>query len=440
MAASVLLDGGTVIVASKNHQALDAVEERLGDIAPDVPFLSRTLDPKREIDVSISDVLQELVSADSPPAGSVYDSYEIDRIRALAFERAGGLDALEEKARLECDIAELLDLIERRERSSSEGEAPVEAEPGREGRDAGFWARVWLAIRGIFQRDARPQGAATVAEKPASEMSLPELRAKLAELRQRSASLALDADVLALADQIQESMLKILPAELRRRVRLSEDKRQALADAKDDHDFQGAGPLPGSIVRMVLEYRPLWLVSVLGTAKRVPLDDGLFDLVIFDEASQCDIASAMPLFARAKRAVVVGDDRQLSFIPQLGRAQDRNLMQAQGLPVKGMGRFAQSLRSLFDFALRVPNVPRVTLRHQYRSAGPIVDYISKTFYGGELVVAQPPRRGQGSAKCQAGYRVDACSCPRHSEQRQHQQGRGACGCVRSQETAGRSGV
>lgn len=185
-------------------------------------------------------------------------------------------------------------------------------------------------------------------------------------------------------------MLKILPAELRRRVRLSEDKRQALADAKDDHDFQGAGPLPGSIVRMVLEYRPLWLVSVLGTAKRVPLDDGLFDLVIFDEASQCDIASAMPLFARAKRAVVVGDDRQLSFIPQLGRAQDRNLMQAQGLPVKGMGRFAQSLRSLFDFALRVPNVPRVTLRHQYRSAGPIVDYISKTFYGGELVVAQPP--------------------------------------------------
>jgi very-short-patch-repair endonuclease len=390
MAASVLLEGGTVMVASKNHQALDAVEDRLGGIASDVPFLLRTLDPKREIDVSFADVLQELISADSSPVNSAYDSYDVEQIRALAFERAGALDALEEKARLECDIAELVEHVERREHYASERGTAAKEKSKREERSAKFWARVWLAICGLFQGGARPEEAKSVEVKPPSEMSLPELRAKLVELRGRSKSLVLDADAIALADQIQELVLKVLPSALKRRVRLSEEERLALTEAKDDYEFQGKGPLPSSIARMLLEHRPLWLVSVLGTPKRVPLDDGLFDLVIFDEASQCDIASAMPLFARAKRAVVVGDDRQLSFIPQLGRAQDRNLMQAQGLPVNNMGRFAQSRLSLFDFALRVPHVPRVTLRHQYRSAGPIVDYISNTFYGGELVVAQPP--------------------------------------------------
>ena len=66
-------------------------------------------------------------------------------------------------------------------------------------------------------------------------------------------------------------------------------------------------------------------------------------------------------------------------------------MRAQGLPVAKMGRFAQSRRSLFDFASRVPEAQRVTLRHQYRSAGPIVDYISENFYGGQLQTSYDPR-------------------------------------------------
>lgn len=118
---------------------------------------------------------------------------------------------------------------------------------------------------------------------------------------------------------------------------------------------------------------------MLGSPRRIPFYGGLFDLLIFDEASQCDIATVVPVFARAKRALVVGDDRQLSFISQLDRYQDRNLMQVQRLPVSKMVRFAQSSRSLFDFASRVPGARRITLRHQYRSAGPIVDYIRETF-------------------------------------------------------------
>ncbi|MGB0440970.1 MAG: DEAD/DEAH box helicase, partial [Paracoccaceae bacterium] len=55
-------------------------------------------------------------------------------------------------------------------------------------------------------------------------------------------------------------------------------------------------------------------------------------------------------------------------------------------------RFAQSRRSLFDFATRAPQARRITLRHQYRSAGPIVDYISDTFYGGQLETSYDPNQ------------------------------------------------
>ena len=52
---------------------------------------------------------------------------------------------------------------------------------------------------------------------------------------------------------------------------------------------------------------PLWSVSNLSARSALPLVPGLFDLVIIDEASQCDIPSIVPLLARSKRAVLAGD-------------------------------------------------------------------------------------------------------------------------------------
>ncbi|MFD1807559.1 AAA domain-containing protein [Gemmobacter lanyuensis] len=67
MAASVLMAGGSVLVASKNHQALDAVQDRLGGLAPEAPFVVRTLDPSGEVDRSFSTVLRDLVQGDTGP-------------------------------------------------------------------------------------------------------------------------------------------------------------------------------------------------------------------------------------------------------------------------------------------------------------------------------------------------------------------------------------
>ena len=394
MAASVLMDGGTVVVASKNHQALDAVEERLGSLAPELPFLVRTLDPAREIDRSAEQVLSDMLKDSSARARPI-DAELASRVGTLTRERHSAIEILNRRNDLECEIAELVERIAARERLAASDDRPAdEREPA-----PGLLLRLWRAIITVFgkQPDPSPRLDGTALSEGAP---LSRLQARLAALRKERDALRAAGDPVALTSDIAKVVTAVLPAALSSRVALREDERQVLDDSLADHEFHGGRAFPSDLTRAVLQHRPLWLASVLGTPKRIPLDDGLFNLVIFDEASQCDIASALPLFARAKRAVVVGDDRQLSFIPQLGQAQDRNLMKAQGLPTAGMGRFAQSRQSLFDFAKRVPGAPRVLLRHQYRSAGPIVDYISDTFYGGQLTTSYDP----GSIRPPAGQK------------------------------------
>jgi very-short-patch-repair endonuclease len=386
MAASVLLKGGTVLVASKNHQALDAVEDRLGGLAADLPFLVRTLDPQREIDRSLVQVMADLLN-DAGQRVRPIDAEVMAHVSALSADRRRALDRFARHAELECEIAALVERIAARARFATIEQArprQVDDPPPR------LFIRLWRAIAALLHNSPKPHVAAQREPLPEGAPTAA-LQARLATLRIERDALADIDDPVRLTEDIAKLAAAVLPAVLSHAVALREDQRQALENARADFQFHGERHLPFDVTQAVLAHRPLWLASVLGTPKRIPLEAGLFDLVIFDEASQCDIASALPLFARAKRAVVVGDDRQLSFVPQLGQAQDRNLMKAQGLPNFGMGRYAQSRQSLFDFAKRVPNVPRVLLRHQYRSAGPIVDYISETFYGGQLTTSYDPK-------------------------------------------------
>lgn len=382
MAASVLMRGGSVLVASKNHQALDAVEDRLGSMAPDVPFVVRTLDPAREIDTSFDDVLKGLVHGDSGAGGRGVLPGDLADLLRLAGKRSDGLERHDRRAALEMAIAEVLDRIERREKL---GNVAPQADTTQPAEATSLWKRILAFLRTLLFGRGAPLDD---ADRP---RSLPELRDELAALRAERDGIGEIPDLLKMSDQLADAATRLLSPLMAQVVAPTEDARLALAELADIREISGdRQPMTGDLSRAILRHRPLWLASVLGTGKRVPLNAGLFDLVIFDEASQCDIASAMPLFVRAKRAVVVGDDRQLSFIPQLGLAQDRNLMLAQGIDPTRMGGMAQSKRSLFDCVSRVRDVPRITLRHQYRSDGEIVEYISNTFYGGALVVAQPP--------------------------------------------------
>ncbi|TDL84486.1 AAA domain-containing protein [Meridianimarinicoccus aquatilis] len=390
MAASVLADGGSVLVASKNHQALDAVEDRLGSLAPDVPFAIRTLNPNDEADTGFKDALKKLIDSENVTRNASVDDFALGELKSNAIARSEVVSVIDKITELECEISDILDRIQVREdRGRPDNQDSEDVEPRQS-----LLLRFVSWFESLFAK--RPPKVAPVTDHSSSRrgMNLKELHGALAEKRSERDALGTPDDPIALGEKIREATEKLLPRILSARTHLPEDERREIAELYDDWAFDGGrGHPPSDLSRVLISHRPLWLASILGTPRRIPLDDGLFDLVIFDEASQCDIATAVPLLARAKRAVVVGDDRQLSFIPQLGQAQDRNLMQAQGLPVARMGRFAQSRRSLFDFASRVSVADnRITLKHQYRSAGPIVDYISENFYGNQLQTSYDPRR------------------------------------------------
>lgn len=63
---------------------------------------------------------------------------------------------------------------------------------------------------------------------------------------------------------------------------------------------------PGGLLDVV----PVWLLSPETMAVLFPRE-ALFDLVIFDEASQCTVEAGLPVLLRARRVIVAGDEKQM---------------------------------------------------------------------------------------------------------------------------------
>jgi len=61
---------------------------------------------------------------------------------------------------------------------------------------------------------------------------------------------------------------------------------------------------------LLLELKPCWVMSPLVVSQVLP-GERLFDVVVFDEASQIRPADAVPAIARGERLVLAGDERQL---------------------------------------------------------------------------------------------------------------------------------
>jgi very-short-patch-repair endonuclease len=142
-----------------------------------------------------------------------------------------------------------------------------------------------------------------------------------------------------------------------------------------------------SLFPKVTEILPCWAVTSLSARRRLPFDAGLFDLVVIDEASQCDIASALPLLLRARRAVIIGDPLQLKHVSTVAAQQDRMLIAAHGL-AEGSAAWAYSVNSLFDLARSLcRHEDIVNLRDHHRSHRDIITFSNRHFYRGGLRVA-----------------------------------------------------
>jgi very-short-patch-repair endonuclease len=203
--------------------------------------------------------------------------------------------------------------------------------------------------------------------------------------------------LMALNQRIMEysqDLFKELPSVLDE---LTEFEKQEMVEFKgsvsvlDSKDASGAFQLQtrklwSRAMPVIMKHFPLWAVTNLSAASRLPFQPGMFDYVIIDEASVCDIPSALPLLARAKRAVIVGDPAQLQHVTKISVDRERDILIRNNLLKNGIGRFTHRENSLYHLAASASKSSPHLLREHYRCHEQIADYFNQTFYGGRLRV------------------------------------------------------
>ncbi|MGJ8660780.1 MAG: AAA domain-containing protein [Bacteroidota bacterium] len=136
----------------------------------------------------------------------------------------------------------------------------------------------------------------------------------------------------------------------------------------------------------IVKIFPIWLANLSELNSVLPLQKELFDLVIIDESTQCDVASALPALYRAKRAVVVGDPNQLRHYSFISKQQQRDLRKKYNLPEDKIYDYRN--RSLLDiFLSKIQSQDQVSfLREHYRSTPSIIEFSNQHFYGNQLEI------------------------------------------------------
>ena len=148
-----------------------------------------------------------------------------------------------------------------------------------------------------------------------------------------------------------------------------------------------------ALVPRALSALPVWSITNLSARGTLPLVDGLFDLVVIDEASQCDAASALPLLVRGKRAMVIGDERQLPHITTLGEQREGAIAARYGLGPDDLATFGYRANSCFGVALSRLARPAIMLDLHFRSHPAVVEFSNQRFYVGRMTMcgtARPP--------------------------------------------------
>jgi len=140
---------------------------------------------------------------------------------------------------------------------------------------------------------------------------------------------------------------------------------------------------------------PCWIMPHYRISESLPAEFGCFDLVIIDEASQSDL-TALPALLRAKKVLIVGDDKQVS--PEgvgLEEQKVRHLMTRylQDQVETYRPQFSPE-RSLYDLFKVVFAQNAVMLKEHFRCVPAIIEYSKREFYNHELRPLRLPRTSE----------------------------------------------
>ena len=127
---------------------------------------------------------------------------------------------------------------------------------------------------------------------------------------------------------------------------------------------------------------PCFMMSPLSVAQYLPVDQALFDVVVFDEASQITVWDAVGSIARGKQVIVVGDPKQMPPSNFFNRADD---------DPDGDIEMEGDLDSILEQMLAA-SIPSRTLLLHYRSRHEsLITFSNDRYYDNELVTFPSPQ-------------------------------------------------
>ncbi len=166
-------------------------------------------------------------------------------------------------------------------------------------------------------------------------------------------------------------------AELRRRVSSRGTHALRLRQVLElGRGVEGGDPL--------LDLRPVWMASP-ETVAQIFGRESTFDIVVFDEASQCRLEEALPVIMRARRVVIAGDPKQL---PPSRFFEDSSLAESNSDDIEtDQDLFEQQQSEVEDLLSASLNLDlqQTYLDVHYRSRNAdLIAFSNEQFYGSRL--------------------------------------------------------
>ena len=422
LVAHLIANGKTVLVASRMDKAVDVVSERLNELgAPFLALRAGRLNYQRELSMQLQDLLANKVDLDEDAENSILcDVSDMENLlKAIADleKKCEKIIKLEEQWN---SINEQI-ILEEPQHSNPryikqvlKGDEVVSIENiiktlTENIEKSGFWANIknhssinnLKKILKLKNFEVNNENISTLqyelgfakliyeARKIESEIqkigNIHVLMEQIRNMRKKQKRLAID-----ILKTKRRNALKSLMQDPVKRQRLFVHSKSLVERKKNLQNRL----LETEDFKPLLEAFPCWCVTTYATSGSLPLKPGLFDVVIIDEASQCDIASCFPILFRAKKAVVVGDDKQLPHLSFLEKAKEQSFMSQYGIGDRYQLMWRFRTNSMFDLANYYSMHP-VLLDEHFRSLPPIINFSNKEFYGDRIKVM---RRNNNSKK------------------------------------------
>lgn len=133
-----------------------------------------------------------------------------------------------------------------------------------------------------------------------------------------------------------------------------------------------------------------WIMPHWRVSESLPSELALFDLVIVDEASQSDLW-ALPAMLRAKKLLVVGDDKQVSPSAVGVREIDIRQLHARFLRNLPFGDLLSPGNSIYDLAKVMFASDMIGLKEHFRCVEPIIEFSNRLCYNNEIKCLRVPK-------------------------------------------------